>query len=283
MAALDALIRHLEAHGMPTAARSVRREHVESYMAARREHVKPATLSVEFRALQQFWRWALEEEEIDRSPMERMKAPTVPDAPVPVVSVADFKKLLRDGRGRTFTERRDAAILLVLFDTGIRHRRADRPAPRRRGAARAAGLRHRQGRPYPGRPLRHQDRRCPRSLPPAAAGASLRRLRRPVARAGRAAHVLRRGEHAGPALRTRRAPACIRTSSATPSRISSWLTAGRRATCSASPAGAVRRCCGAMAPRWPTSGPGRRTAARRTACDARSGSSSLGLWGNPAH
>ena len=121
LAALDALVRHLAAAGMPTAARAVRREHVESYFAQRREKVKPTTLSVEFRALQQFWRWALEEEEIDRSPMERMKAPKVPDSPVPVVSVADFKKLLHTAEGRTFIDRRDAAILLTLFDTGMRH------------------------------------------------------------------------------------------------------------------------------------------------------------------
>lgn len=120
LSALDALIRHLAAHGMPTAARTVKREHVESYIAARRLTVKPTTLSVEFRALQQFWRWALEEEEIDRSPMERMKAPRVPDSPVPVVPVDDFKKLLRTTEGREFTDRRDAAILLVLFDAGVR-------------------------------------------------------------------------------------------------------------------------------------------------------------------
>jgi hypothetical protein len=37
LAALDALIRHLEAAGMPTTARAVRREHVESYFARRRD------------------------------------------------------------------------------------------------------------------------------------------------------------------------------------------------------------------------------------------------------
>ena len=121
LAALDALIRHLVAHGMPTTARAVRREHVESYIAARRETVKPTTLSLEFRALQQFWRWALEEEEIDRSPMERMKTPKVPDSPVPVVSITDFKKLLRTAEGsKAFIDRRDTAILLTLFDTGMR-------------------------------------------------------------------------------------------------------------------------------------------------------------------
>ncbi len=120
LAALDALVAHLQGNGMPTAARSVRREHVELDIAARRDQVKPATLSIEFRALQQFWRWALEEEEIDRSPMERMQAPRVPESPVPVVSIDDFRRLLRACEGKDYNERRDTAILLVLFDTGCR-------------------------------------------------------------------------------------------------------------------------------------------------------------------
>jgi site-specific recombinase XerD len=120
LAALDRLIGHLEASGMPTAARSVCREHVESFIASRRDTVKPTTLSVEFRALQQFWRWCVEEDEIDRSPMERMKAPKVPDSPVPVVSVDDFRKLLKTAEGRDYNARRDTAILMLMFDTGMR-------------------------------------------------------------------------------------------------------------------------------------------------------------------
>lgn len=120
LSALDGLIGHLSANGMPAAARSVRREHVESYIAARRDQIKPASLSVEFRALQQFWRWALEEEEIERSPMEKMRPPRVPDTPVPVVGLADFKKLLRTAEGTDYRNRRDMAIMLMLFDTGIR-------------------------------------------------------------------------------------------------------------------------------------------------------------------
>lgn len=120
LAALDALIRHLDAKGMPTGARAIRREHVESYFAERREQVKPTTLSVEFRALQQFWRWALDEEEIERSPMERMRPPRIPDSPVPVISIEDFRRLLKSASGREVADRRDTAILLILFDTGIR-------------------------------------------------------------------------------------------------------------------------------------------------------------------
>ena len=56
---------------MPTTARAVRREHVESYFARRRDEVKPTTLSIEFRALQQFWRWALDEDEVWLRPRRR--------------------------------------------------------------------------------------------------------------------------------------------------------------------------------------------------------------------
>ena len=49
--ALDNLIAHLARTGMPTAARAVRREHVESYLAARRDRVAPSTPSLEYRAL----------------------------------------------------------------------------------------------------------------------------------------------------------------------------------------------------------------------------------------
>jgi site-specific recombinase XerD len=118
--ALDNLIAHLKAQGMPTAARGVRREHVESYLAARRDQVAPSTLSLEYRALQQFFRWAFEEDEIERDPTEKMKAPKVPDSPVPIVAPADFRRLLRTVDGKDFTSRRDMAVLLTLYDTGMR-------------------------------------------------------------------------------------------------------------------------------------------------------------------
>lgn len=120
LGALDSLRKHLEANGMPTGARGVKREHVESWMAARRAVVKPASLSLQYRALVQFFKWAVEEEEIDRSPMEKIKPPRVPDVPVPVVASDDFKALLRACEGKDFNERRDAAILLFLYDSGVR-------------------------------------------------------------------------------------------------------------------------------------------------------------------
>lgn len=120
LAALDGLIAFLTEKGMPTTASGVRREHIEAYVASRRDHIKPASLSIAYRALQQFWKWAVEEEEIADSPMKRMDAPRVPDAPVPVVTHDDFRNLLRAAEGRDLQSRRDTAILLTLFDTGVR-------------------------------------------------------------------------------------------------------------------------------------------------------------------
>lgn len=118
--ALDNLTRHLEAHGMPTTAGGVRREHIESYLAARKAQVAPSTVSLEYRALQQFFRWLVEEDEIDRSPLEKMRAPKVPESPVPIVPPEDFRKLLKTADGKDFTSRRDHAVLLTLYDTGMR-------------------------------------------------------------------------------------------------------------------------------------------------------------------
>jgi len=119
--ALDNLIAHLDRKGMPATAEAVRREHIESYLAARRDHVAPSTLSLEYRALQQFFRWAVDEDEVERNPMDKMRPPRIPDSPVPIVSPEDFRKLLRVVSGtKDFTTRRDMAVLLMLYDTGIR-------------------------------------------------------------------------------------------------------------------------------------------------------------------
>lgn len=120
LASLDSLLAHLVANGMPLTAGAVRREHIESWMADQRERVAPATLSLRFRALVQFWKWAVDEDEIERSPMEKIKPPRVPDKPVPVVDGDDFRKLLKAAEGKAYNERRDTALLLTLYDTGIR-------------------------------------------------------------------------------------------------------------------------------------------------------------------
>src|SRR5271154_1622350 len=63
---------YLAACGMPVAAGSITREHVERYLVDMRERgLAPATVAKHYRSLQQLFRWLLEDGEITRSPMER--------------------------------------------------------------------------------------------------------------------------------------------------------------------------------------------------------------------
>ena len=74
---------------------------------------------LEYRALVQFFKWALRRTR-STGPDEKMKPPSIPDAPVPIVPPAEFKRLLRTADGKDFTSRRDLGVLLMLYDTGIR-------------------------------------------------------------------------------------------------------------------------------------------------------------------
>jgi site-specific recombinase XerD len=78
-----------------------------------------AYASNQFRALQQFFRWLAEEEQLP-DPMARLRAPKVTQKLVPVFSSEELSALEKICRGRTFAQRRDAAIIAVLTATGIR-------------------------------------------------------------------------------------------------------------------------------------------------------------------
>lgn len=106
--------------GLPTVVADVGREHVESFIEAQLREFRPATAAVRYRSLQQFFKWALEEEEISESPMARMSPPHVPEEPVPVVSDDELRRLLKACEGTKFEDRRDAAILRTFIDTGCR-------------------------------------------------------------------------------------------------------------------------------------------------------------------
>jgi site-specific recombinase XerD len=118
---------YLAEHGMPTAASGVAREHVEAYLADLGERTSrrggsmaAATVAKHYRSLQQLFRWLVEDGEIARSPMERMRPPAVPEQPVPVLSDQELTRLLLAAKGSTFENRRDTALLRLLLDGGMR-------------------------------------------------------------------------------------------------------------------------------------------------------------------
>jgi site-specific recombinase XerD len=119
--ALDRLDRFLAERGMPRELRAIRREHLEAFFVELQESGNaPATVSILFRALRPFWGWLLEEDEIERSPMERMRAPSVPLNPPPVLSEEETSRLLAACKGTDLIARRDLAMLSLMLDTGLR-------------------------------------------------------------------------------------------------------------------------------------------------------------------
>jgi len=78
------------------------------------------TLATRFRGLRRFCRWLVTEGILNASPMDGMEQPKGAPKPVPVLTDDDVVALLKSCIGTTFADRRDQAILRVLFDCGIR-------------------------------------------------------------------------------------------------------------------------------------------------------------------
>jgi integrase/recombinase XerC len=93
---------------------------LEDHLGALAATRKPGGVSVAYRSLQQFFKWALEEEEITPSPMARMKPPIVPEPETPVLREEQIRQLYKVCDGTDFRSRRDTAIIRFLLDTGAR-------------------------------------------------------------------------------------------------------------------------------------------------------------------
>lgn len=110
----------LVAQGMPTLVTSITREHIETFLGDLLDRLSASTAAKHYRSLQQFWKWLVDDGEIERSPMERMSPPAVPEQPVPILTDDELRRLLDAAKGTDFEARRDTAILRVLIECGIR-------------------------------------------------------------------------------------------------------------------------------------------------------------------
>ncbi len=119
--ALDKLADFVEASGMPAAVTAIKREHIEAFLVALVERgLKASSVAVAYRSIRPFFRWLVDEDEIARSPMERMHQPEVPDSMVPILSESQLRTLLETTKGRSYVDRRDRAILMLFIDSGAR-------------------------------------------------------------------------------------------------------------------------------------------------------------------
>ncbi|WP_406451381.1 site-specific integrase [Streptomyces sp. NBC_01622] len=99
----------------------VSRAHIEAFQAWMIETRSASTALNKHKALQQFFKWLmLDEGEIDRSPMERVRQPKMPQKLVPVIRAEETTKVLGTCKGRQFAQLRDEAIIRLYCTTGAR-------------------------------------------------------------------------------------------------------------------------------------------------------------------
>lgn len=79
----------------------------------------PPCAGSQFRALQQFFKWLTDEEELPDAEAG-MKPPHVQDKPAIIFADGDLLRLERACAGRSFQQRRDATVIAMLRTTEMR-------------------------------------------------------------------------------------------------------------------------------------------------------------------
>ena len=121
---LDRWGRFLDARGVDLCAAAT--TDTRDYLEGRADTIAAATLHVEWRNLKALYAWLVAEGDVESpatrplGPMHGVKAPRVHQTPVKVIDEAEFAALLKACSRRTEFGRRDEAILLLMFWTGLR-------------------------------------------------------------------------------------------------------------------------------------------------------------------
>lgn len=100
---------------------AVGRKDVEAWLTdQRRAGLAQATMRNRWVALRNLYGWAVDEEEIERSPLEKVVV-AKGNTPAPdVIGDNDLKLLLKACAGSDFRERRDLALIRLMLATGLR-------------------------------------------------------------------------------------------------------------------------------------------------------------------
>ena len=118
--AIHLLDQHLTRVGDPKNVCDITKRDVEEFLDELGDRCQPATVNNRYRGLHAFFVFAGAEGEIDESPMRNIMCPKVPETLVPVLSLDEMRRLVEVTSGRAFADRRDEAIVRMLFDTGMR-------------------------------------------------------------------------------------------------------------------------------------------------------------------
>lgn len=113
---------------LPRAPDEISKAHIERFLIwfattptqRRPQGRSDSYLNQTYRALQQWFLWMIDEDEIDQSPMERMSPPKIAERLVPILALDQLTALVAACSGRSFRDRRDAALIRVFADCGGR-------------------------------------------------------------------------------------------------------------------------------------------------------------------
>ena len=111
------------AHLIPQACRTrweqVSGQDIQRWMVWLLGRYSDSCASNQYRALQQFFKWRAGEEGLP-GPMARLRPPRVTEKLIPVFTSGELSALERTCQGRSFAQRRDAAVIAVFKASGIR-------------------------------------------------------------------------------------------------------------------------------------------------------------------
>jgi site-specific recombinase XerD len=95
---------------------------LREYMVHCAATLKPSTAANRLVVVRAFCRFLVGEQLLDADPTASLRAPIQVEQPVPLVSDAQLRALLKVCGGTSFADRRDLALFRLLFDCGLRRK-----------------------------------------------------------------------------------------------------------------------------------------------------------------
>ncbi len=107
--------------GYPTAVDQLETDTARAWVEAQRSRgLSDHSIATRIRSLRAWTHWLVEEEWLDKDPFRRLKVPKADDTAKPTLTPADVDRLLGTCNKKTENGRRDLAVMLLLFSTGLR-------------------------------------------------------------------------------------------------------------------------------------------------------------------